>query len=190
VRNLQNQKLMKKYMGSLLFVVTVVAALSFFIGYETKSQAKQPAPITLVAAKIPINKNTPPCVSTYYFIEKYAQEYCIPLAYAYGIAYVETRYEGPFQWNYNPAKTSLAGAVGPMQIMPTTAAMMWPNTNINVQRLRTDIEFNVKTSMKLLRHLYNQYGDWQTVFGYYNTGKPLINDYAIKVYNYKPKFQQ
>lgn len=180
---------MKKYIESLLFVVAVAIGFSLFIGYETKTQETKPAPVAMIASGIPINDNTPPCIRTYYFIEKYAQEYNIPLAYAYGVAYVETRYEGPFQWNYDPAKTSSAGAVGPMQIMPGTAKMMWPDTTINVDRLRTDIEFNVRTSMKLLRHLYDRYGDWKTVFGCYNTGRPMINDYAIKVYNYKPQFQ-
>ena len=41
--------------------------------------------------------------------------------YAYGIAYAETRYKGPFHWNYNPAQTSCVGAEGPMQIMLSTA---------------------------------------------------------------------
>jgi hypothetical protein len=179
---------MKKYIESLLFVVAVAITFSLFIGYETQIQTKKP--MAMITTGVPISRNTPPCIRIYYFIEKYAKEYNIPLAYAYGVAYLETRYEGPFQWNYDPAKTSSVGAVGPMQIMPGTAKMMWPDTIINVQRLRTDIEFNVRTSMKLLRHLYNQYGDWKTVFGCYNTGRPLINEYANKVYNYKPEFQQ
>ena len=32
--------------------------------------------------------------------------------------------------------------------------------------------------MKLLRKLHDKYGDWEIVCGCYNTGKPLINDYA------------
>ena len=32
--------------------------------------------------------------------------------------------------------------------------------------------------MKVLRYLYNQYGDWAIACGYYNTGQPIVNDYA------------
>ena len=32
--------------------------------------------------------------------------------------------------------------------------------------------------MKLLRRLHDKYGDWEIVCGCYNTGKPLVNDYA------------
>ena len=48
-----------------------------------------------------------------------------------------------------------------------------------------DIDFNVECSLKLLRQLYDRYGDWKLVFGAYNTGKPIVNEYAINVYNYK-----
>jgi len=51
--------------------------------------------------------------------------------------------------------------------------------------LRTDIEYNVKTSMKLLRRLYKIHGDWKLVFGAYNTGRPCVNGYAHKVYNHQ-----
>ena len=137
-----------------------------------------------------IDENSPPCLQMHYSIEHHAKNYNIPLNYAYGIAYVETSYDGPFDWDYNPAQTSYAGAIGPMQIMPSTANLMWPKEKIGKRQLMHDIDFNVETSMKLLHRLYEKYGDWKIVFGCYNTGRPCINEYANKVFNFKPKFKQ
>jgi soluble lytic murein transglycosylase-like protein len=69
--------------------------------------------------------------------------------------------------------------------MPATAKLI-NGRSIPNQTLKTDIELNVKTSMKLLRRLKNKYGDWKVVFGCYNTGRPIVNDYAHKVYNFDP----
>jgi soluble lytic murein transglycosylase-like protein len=135
-----------------------------------------------------INQASPPCLQMYYAIEKYAPEYGIPLDYAYGIAYYETRYQGPFHWEYDQAKGSSAGAVGPMQIMPQYAHP-YVDGPFTVNELKNNIEMNVKASMRMLQRLKKLHGDWHLVFGAYNTGRPLINDYARNVYNYKPKFK-
>jgi hypothetical protein len=39
--------------------------------------------------------------------------------------------------------------------------------------------------MGYLRRLHNRYKNWPIVFGYYNTGYPRVNDYAIRVTNHK-----
>ena len=135
-----------------------------------------------------IRKAKQPSIIMYDCIEKYSTKYNIPKRFAYGVAYKETRYQGPFHWKYTPDKTSCAGAVGPMQIMLATAKAMWKGTTISETKLRTDIEFNVETSMKLLRHLKDVYGDWKLVFGCYNTGKPIVNQYALDVYNFNPMY--
>ena len=54
--------------------------------------------------------------------------------------------------------------------------------NLEVQEMR---------SAKFLAKLYKRYGDWGKVCGYYNTGKPIINDYAhyaVNNKNYKSKW--
>jgi len=66
---------------------------------------------------------------------------------------------------------------------------MWPGKKISKKKLMNNIEFNVETSMKLLNKLYEKHNDWKLVFGCYNTGKPCVNGYAIKVYEYKLNFQ-
>lgn len=120
----------------------------------------------------------PSSILMYDALERYSDEYDIPKYIIYNIAYLETRYSGPFDWNYNPAKTSCVGAVGPMQVMPSTANLIHKE-HVSVNRLKTDIVFNVETSVKLLKKLYQKYGDWGIVCGCYNTGKPIINGYSI-----------
>ncbi len=128
--------------------------------------------------------SSPPCIQVHNCIEKYAEQYDIPIKYAYGVAYQETRYTGPFDWKYDHAQVSTAGAVGPMQIMFQTARMLFPNKNFSKEDLKNDIDFNVHCSMKLLKRLYDKYGNWKLVFGAYNTGRPLVNQYAENVYKF------
>ena len=130
---------------------------------------------------------SPPCVQVHNCIEKYADEYNIPIRYAYGVAYQETRYSGPLDWDYNHAQISSAGAVGPMQIMYQTARMLFPDKNFSKEDLKNDIDFNVHCSMKLLRRLYDKYGNWKLAFGAYNTGRPMVNQYAENVYRFTMK---
>jgi soluble lytic murein transglycosylase-like protein len=119
----------------------------------------------------------PVSLKMYEIIEELSTKYKIPKHIAYNVAYMETKYEGPFDWTYNPYLTSNAGAEGPMQIMPSTANGIH-KSNIDRKTLRTDLRLNIETSMKLLRRLYDKYGDWSLVCGYYNTGHPIINNYA------------
>jgi soluble lytic murein transglycosylase-like protein len=132
-----------------------------------------------------INQSSPPCLQMYDAIIKYAEKYNIPKRYAFGIAWCETRYGGPFDWKYDHKKISSAGAIGPMQIMPSTAKSHWKDSSFTEKQLKDNIDFNVHTSMKVLRKLYDKFGDWKLVFGCYNTGRPMVNDYAIRVYNHK-----
>jgi soluble lytic murein transglycosylase-like protein len=131
-----------------------------------------------------IRKTDPPCIQVYESIEKYSDSFNIPKRYAYGIANTETSYKGPFHWRYKHSQVSCAGAVGPMQVMVSTAR--WINKDgVSRYKLMNDIEYNVYTSMKLLRILYDKRKDWKLVFGEYNTGRPCINGYAEKVYRYQ-----
>jgi soluble lytic murein transglycosylase-like protein len=116
----------------------------------------------------------------YFYIKKYAAEYEIPEAYAFSLAYQETRYQGPLDLDYNHKQTSYAGALGPMQIMPSTAKMIY-GKSVSNYNLKNDIKLNVMISMKLLRRLRNTYGNWGVVFGAYNTGRPCINGYAKNI---------
>ncbi len=158
-------------------------AVGAFVLTALTIKEKSPVEEPLIVRK-QVTQNEPPCLQMYHCIREYADTFDIPLKYAFGIAYAETRYGGPFDWKYNPAQTSCVGAVGPMQIMPSTAR--WINKDqVSVEFLRTNIKYNVYTSMKLLRKLYNLRHDWKLVFGEYNTGRPCVNGYAEKVFNHK-----
>jgi len=159
-------------------VVGAVAVTTFTV----TEPEKQP----IQKARVPdsIGQGSPPSLQMYRYIKAYADTFNIPIRYAFGIAHTETGYRGPFHWKYNPAQTSCVGAVGPMQVMLATARGL-NKDGVSVNKLKTDIKYNVYTSMKLLRRLHNRYKDWKVVFGAYNTGRPCINGYSHKVYNHK-----
>lgn len=147
---------------------------------------KEPTSTQDVRIPDSIDRGSPPSLQMYKYIKAYADTFNIPIRYAFGVAYAETRYGGPFHWKYNHAQTSYTGAEGPMQILLSTAR--WVNKdNVSREQLRTDIKYNIRTSMKYLNMLYKTYKSWGTVFGYYNTGYPRINGYARNVLNYKLK---
>lgn len=129
-----------------------------------------------------IDKNDPPCLQMYHFITKHAKKYNIPLDYAFGLAYQETRYQGIFHWKYNHKQISSTNALGPMQIIPSTADGIWKR-KVDRDSLKNNIELNVETSMKFLRLLKDRYKEWPKVFGYYNTGQILVNQYALNIIN-------
>lgn len=127
---------------------------------------------------------SPTSLRMYEFIEKYSTKYKIPKYIAYNVAFKETRYQGPFHWNYRPNQVSCVGALGPMQIMPSTAKMV-QKTQVPNEVLKNDINLNTEISMKLLHSLYKKYKDWAIVCGCYNTGRPIVNGYALFCANNK-----
>jgi soluble lytic murein transglycosylase-like protein len=132
-----------------------------------------------------IDKDLPPSLRVYYYINYYSDSLEIPINYLYGIANTESSWQGPFDFKYKPNVKSPVGALGPMQIMPATAKSIC-GKSISKKVLQNDIQLNVRISALLVKKLYDKYGDWEEVFGAYNTGKPIINKYAKKVSNYEP----
>lgn len=116
----------------------------------------------------------------YHAIKKYSKQYNIPEDYAFSLAYQETRYAGPFDDNYVHSQISGAGAVGPMQVMINTGQEFYKD-KLTKNKLKNNIDVNVEISMKYLRYLKDRYGDWGKAFGAYNTGRPVLNNYARKV---------
>jgi soluble lytic murein transglycosylase-like protein len=159
----------------LLCLSTVSLALSLS---QTKSYALEYDPDCNYNDNALIN--SPASVQVYFYIKKYAEEYAVPEQYAFAIAYQETRYAGPLDLDYEYKKTSSAGAVGPMQVMPSTANLIY-GQQISKYKLIHDINLNIKTSMILLRKLHDRYKDWGIAFGAYNTGRPCVNGYARKI---------
>lgn len=175
---------MKIFIYSALIFIGILLLTSF---EDTHTDEQVLVVLNEELADIPETDIQPPCLKLYHAINEYSEKYDIPKRYAFGIAYKETHYMGPFHWDYKHTQTSYAGAIGPMQIMPATGNMMW-GKKVSTKKLMNDIELNVETSMKLLRRLYDKYGNWQLVFGAYNTGQPCVNGYAVDVFNYNYKF--
>lgn len=172
-----------------LFVVGSLLLIAYAIPFKSKSTPKQDNVLLTTAPDVKIiDPKDPPCIQMYYCIEHYAEKYNVPKRYAYAIAYYETRYQGPFHWEYNHALGSEIGALGPMQILHSTDRIV-NGTPVSPQRLKTDIEYNVRTSMKLLRLLHDKYGDWRVVFGIYSSGKAAPNFYSDLVCNFKIKWR-
>ena len=173
-------------MNQLRFLLAAAIVLVALVAFKEPAPVpvKDPNVLELPPLRSPVSRTDPPCLQMYYYIEKYADSFNIPKRFAYGIASHETGYKGPFHWKYNPSLSSSAGAQGAMQVMVGTAKLVNHET-VSASKLRNDIEYNVMTSMKLLRKLHNLYGDWQTTFGAYNCGYPCINGYAVQVYNHQ-----
>lgn len=172
---------MKQIKFLLVATIVLVALVAF-----RKPHPKTPVDstkTTLPTHKNPPTHKDPPCLQMYYHIERYADSFKIPKRFAYGIAKSESGYNGPFHWKYNHAVSSGSGAYGPMQLLLSTAYSV-NKEKVTAHKLRNDIDYNVMTSMKLLRKLNNKYKDWKTTFGAYNSGHPCINGYAIKIYNH------
>jgi len=156
--------------------IVLILCLSFYIkqdsieNIETHVKRKQ------------ININTPPCLQIYYSVKKYCEIYNIPEDYMFSLLYQESRYQGPMHWNYKVNHVSEMNALGPAQILLSTARGINKDT-VSAKRLQNDIDYNIKTSCKFLRRLKDKYNDWKIVFGYYNTGQLLINQYALNIIN-------
>lgn len=130
------------------------------------------------------NENTIPSLNLYLSIKKWSDYYGVPEHIAFNVAYKETGYRGPLHFRYNPNLTSSAGAKGAMQIMPTTANWV-EKRKISKNKLSRDIDLNVQISMKYLNQLHREYHSWPVALGFYNTGYPLVNEYANYCYNNK-----
>ncbi len=103
-------------------------------------------------------------------VEQCAKEYEIPAEIIYAV--IQT--ESGFRQN---AKSD-AGAIGLMQLMPSTFA--W----INMLREETkdpaliwDVETNIEYGSYLLRYLYDHYQNWDTAFAAYNAGMNRVNNW-------------
>jgi hypothetical protein len=77
-----------------------------------------------------------------------------------------------------------------MQII-TRYAHSHVGRKVTAQELKTNLELNINISCKMLKNLYNTYGRWDVALGYYNTGYPQVNSYAVyaaSTKNYKQKW--
>jgi len=74
---------------------------------------------------------------------------------------------------------SKAGAVGPWQLMPTTARILGLTVNSRMDE-RKNYYKSTKAAARYLKDLHDEYGDWLLVFAAYNSGEGPVNS-AIKL---------
>lgn len=156
------------------FSIFTVTLLSFMVLTENHSNKSNVITLSEYIEDMDYKTSS---VKMYESIEKYSTKYSIPKHIIYNIAFMETKYHGPFDWKYKHNLGSYAGALGPMQIMPSTAKLIHKK-KVSKNKLKNDIDYNVKTSAILLKKLYRIYKDWGKVCGAYNTGKPIVNSYS------------
>jgi soluble lytic murein transglycosylase-like protein len=157
-------------------LISTIAAVTCTSLHEEKTLSER-----LTSSGVSVS-DTAPCMLMYNSIVKYSEEYDIPKEYAFALAYQETRYKGPIDTMYKFSVKSSAGALGPMQIMYSTAKhYIHKDETLTKSLLKSNIDLNVKLSMRILRDLKDTYGTWGKAFGAYNTGKPVINTYSRKI---------
>lgn len=158
----------------LWFLVTSFAFGLMYYFYQKQIEENKLEQLLIIGSK----ENSPPCLRMYHSIEKYSVQYGIPKHIAYNVAYMETRYQGPFHWNYQPNCVSSSGAVGPMQII-TKYAHSYVGKHVTPTELMQNIDMNVMVSMKMLKKWYSLYDDWGLACGGYNTGHQTLNLYGV-----------
>lgn len=99
-------------------------------------------------------------------VEKYASEYNIPEYVILAVIKVES--------DFDPNATSRAGAMGLMQMLPSTFTWLSSfehlNENLSYYKLY-DPEVSIRYGTYYLRYLFEKFHDWDTVFAAYNGGE-------------------
>ena len=105
------------------------------------------------------------------FVEKYSAEYGVPENMIYAVIKTES--------NYDSSAVSSRGAVGLMQLLPST--FEWLTKDILRDHLGVgmlyDPETNIKYGTYYLSRLYNRYGDWNTALAAYNGGEGNVSEW-------------
>lgn len=164
--------------------------LSFlFISYFTASRYAPTVQYNKKVSMVSINslnlsdtiKYAPNSVKMHNSIKKYCALYDVPEKLAFKIAKLETGYTGIDDSDYKHNLVSKCHALGPMQLLLSTARYIDGDKTLTRHQLLNDIELNVKIGIKYLRYLFNKYHNWVLVAGAYNTGRPVMNSYARAV---------
>ena len=102
------------------------------------------------------------------YVQKYSEEYGVDCDIIYAVIKCES--------NFNPNAKSSAGAMGLMQMMPSTFKDVQSRLG---EELEDDALYDPETSIKYgtyyLKHLYDAFGDWDLVFAAYNAGRGNVS---------------
>lgn len=103
-------------------------------------------------------------------VERYSEEYGVPEYIVYSVIKVESGFESN--------AVSGAGAVGLMQLMPTTFKSLMAEVK---ETYNPDLIYGPETNIRFgtyhLSGLYLKYGCWDTVFAAYNAGETVVDSW-------------
>ena len=103
------------------------------------------------------------------YVEHYAKAYDLPPHLVYAVIRTESNFDSNAQ--------SAAGAIGLMQLMPST--FRWITDDVLRERLDDgmiyDPETNVRYGCLYLRRLYDRYGEWSAALAAYNAGPGRVD---------------
>lgn len=126
-------------------------------------------PVIAVLAAVPVAAaNAPPSAHPYAaHVAQAAQRFGIPAAWIWAVMRVES--------NGDSAAISRAGAIGLMQIMPGTWAMLTARYGLGDNPW--DARANIHAGAAYLREMVDRYGDLPTAFAAYNAGPGRVDDW-------------
>lgn len=108
-------------------------------------------------------------------VEKYAAEYGVPEALCYAVIRTESA--------FNSAAVSSAGAVGLMQIMPSTFDYLCMKMRETHEAgMLYDPETNIRYGLFYLSMLYERFGVWETACAAYNAGPARVSGWLSDGY--------
>ncbi len=106
----------------------------------------------------------------YEAVTKYSQEYSVPKELIFAVIKVES--------DFDPNAVSSAGAVGLMQMLPST--YKWLTTLLKEEYSEQDLynpEISIKYGAYYLRYLYSRFGSWEKAVIAYNWGERNLSEF-------------
>lgn len=105
-------------------------------------------------------------------VEKYAYEYNIPEYIIFAVIKVES--------DFDAEATSGAGAMGLMQMMPTTFTWLSSSEHLGENLPYSSVydpEISIRYGCYYLRYLFEKFHDWDNVFAAYNGGEGRVSQW-------------
>ncbi len=138
-----------------IFVFLIIVALSIGIGFFADH----------VKTKLDIASH-PRGFSE--FVEKYSEKYKVPEKICYSVIKCES--------DFDSAAKSAAGAIGLMQIIPSTFEYLCSLEGEDYETgMLYDPETNIRFGTYYLSILYERFGVWETAFAAYNAGPSRVD---------------
>ena len=104
------------------------------------------------------------------YVRQYAYEFNVPESIIYAVIKTESGFESN--------AVSSSGAVGLMQIIPTTFDEITVKLGDNYEKgMMYDPKTNIRYGTYYLSYLYRHFADWDAVFAAYNAGMGTVSEW-------------